>query len=76
MNAVETGSDVAPLYLRVMGVVVEVEVPDAGTRERLATQWSRASTERPDDGPDASLAATAARPGTEEFRPTTSSRPR
>lgn len=57
---------VAPLYLRAMGVVVEVEVPDEPTRARLAEQWSRAVVARPADGPDTGAVAYPARPGDEE----------
>jgi hypothetical protein len=42
MTAVETGPDVESLYLRVMGVVVEVVPKDEEMRARLAHQWSRA----------------------------------
>jgi hypothetical protein len=47
MGAVGTTVGVAPLHLSVMGVTVEVEVPDQETRERLAHQWSRALVEAP-----------------------------
>jgi hypothetical protein len=47
MGAVSTTVGVAPLRLRVMGVTVEVAVPDERTRGRLAHQWSRAVVEEP-----------------------------
>ena len=40
---------VPSLYVRAMGVTVEIAVPDQPTRDRLAHQWSRAVVPAPDE---------------------------
>jgi hypothetical protein len=54
--------DVPPLHVRVMGVTVEIAVPDTETRTRLAHQWSRAVVEDLTDEPDGHVEAPAGSP--------------
>ncbi len=56
------------LYVRAMGVTVEIAVPDQQTRDRLAHQWSRAVVESPDEPAQARTTAGPAPGDTETFR--------
>jgi hypothetical protein len=55
MTPVDSPPQVAPLDVRVMGVVVRIAAEDDETRGRLARQWSRARVETTDDDPAVTL---------------------
>jgi hypothetical protein len=65
MTPVDSPQDVAPLHVRVLGVVVRLLAPDAATRDRLAHQWSRAVVDAPEEEPVESITASAGTAGSQ-----------
>ncbi len=65
MTPVDSPPQVAPLDVRVMGVVVRIAAEDAETRDRLARQWSRARVETTDDDPAVTLTVAPSVPASE-----------